>query len=313
MQKHVEITDFLVLDPVAPVSVSTHGGRAKCLQRLIRLDMPVPKTAALSFAAVRAIASGEVIDTKEILSHFGAAPLVSVRPSSEDPDWGGPGAILNIGMNDARHAEYANLLGHLAADSLYARFIQTYAIQVAHLDPDMFEMPDELTSETLTQLLDAYEEETDEPFPQDPAKQLASVLRAMARSWESTSARLLRHARGAPAEAGLGLVVQAMAPGFGPSESGSGVMKFVSSTTGQRKIKGRYKSQAQGRDALSDEPGAIFLTQDPRGRSLEDLAPDVFNLRFRTPRQSRTGFPSPGRLRARVCCSALPHGPLITT
>lgn len=277
MQKHVEITDFLVLDPVAPVAVSTHGGRAKCLQRLIRLDMPVPKTAALSFAAVRAIASGEAIDTKEILSHFGRAPLVSVRPSSEDPDWGGPGAILNIGMNGARHAEYANILGHLAADNLYARFIQTYAVQVAHLDPDMFELPDELTSETLSQLLDSYEEETDEPFPQDPARQLSGVLRAMARSWESTSARLLRQARGAPAEAGLGLVVQAMAPGFGPAESGSGVMQFVSSQTGQPQITGRYKSQAQGRDALSDGPGAIYLTRDPRGKSLEEIAPDIFS------------------------------------
>ncbi len=276
MQKHVEITDFLVLDPVVPVAVSTHGGRAKCLQRLIRLDMPVPKTAALSFAAVRAIAAGELIDTKEILTHFGDAPLVSVRPSSEDPDWGGPGAILNIGMNGARHAEYANLLGHLAADNLYARFIQTYAVQVALLDPDMFEIPDEPTSETLSQLLDAYEEETDEPFPQDPAIQLSNVLRAMARSWESTSARLLRQARGAPAEAGLGLVVQAMAPGFGPGESGSGVMQFVSSVTGQSQITGRYKSQAQGRDALSDDPGVVYLTRDPRGRALEEIAPEVF-------------------------------------
>ncbi len=276
MQKHIEITDFLVLDPVAPVAVSTHGGRAKCLQRLIRLDMPVPKTAALSFAAVRAIASGEPIDTKEILSHFGDAPLVSVRPSSEDPDWGGPGAILNIGMNDARHAEYANLLGHLAADNLYARFIQTYAVQVAHLDPDMFDLPDELTSEMLSQLLEIYEEETDEAFPQDPAHQLSGVLRAMARSWESTSARLLRQARGAPAEAGLGLVVQAMAPGFGPAESGSGVIQFVSPITGQPQITGRYKSQSQGRDALSDEPGALYLTRDPRGRSLEEIAPETF-------------------------------------
>ena len=30
----------------APVNVSTHGGRAKCLQRLIRLELPVPTTVA---------------------------------------------------------------------------------------------------------------------------------------------------------------------------------------------------------------------------------------------------------------------------
>ena len=276
MQKHIEISDFIVIDPVAPVSVSAHGGRAKCLQRLIRLDMPVPKTAALSFAAVRAIAAGEAIDTNDILSHFGPSPLVSVRPSSEDPDWGGPGAILNIGMNGKRHAEYTNLLGHLAADRLYARFIQTYAVQVSHLDPDLFVVSDVLSSNAVTQLLDNYEEETDEPFPQDPAIQLAGVLRAMARSWESTSARLLRQARGAPAEAGLGLVVQAMAPGFGPAESGSGVIKFVSPMTGQPQITGRYLSQSQGREALGNDPGAIYLTRDTRGASLEDIAPGAF-------------------------------------
>jgi pyruvate,orthophosphate dikinase len=64
-------------------------------------------------------------------------------------------------------------------------------------------------------MLDAYEHETDEPFPQDPAVQLAEVLRSMARAWEGTTARLLRQAKGAPAEAGLGLVVQAMALGVG--------------------------------------------------------------------------------------------------
>ena len=276
MQKHIEISDFIVLDPVAPVAVSTHGGRAKCLQRLIRLDMPVPRTVALSFSTVRAIAAGEVIDTEAILAYFGPRPLVSVRPSSEDPDWGGPGAILNIGMNEDRHADYANLLGPGAADLLYARFIQTYAVQVAHLDPDMFEADEGIDSKGVTAMLDAYEEETDEPFPQDPGAQLAGVLRAMARAWEGTSARLLRQARGAPVDAGLGLVVQAMAPGFGSGLSGSGVIQFVSSETGKRQITGRYKGQSQGREALEDDQGAVYLTRDPRGPSLEEISPEAF-------------------------------------
>ena len=145
--------------------MNSHGGRAKCLQRLIRLNLPVPQTVALPFDTVRKLARGEVADTAKILSKFGEGPLVSVRPSSEDPDWGGPGAILNIGMNDARHAEFANLLGHEAADQLYARFIQTYSIQVAHLDPDVFDVSDSASSDMLAEMLDAYEDETDEVFP----------------------------------------------------------------------------------------------------------------------------------------------------
>jgi len=85
----------------------------------------------------------------------------------------------------------------------------------------------------------------------------------------------LRQARGAPAEAGLGLVVQAMAPGLGPPESGSGVIQFADSTTGRPQITGRYLSQSQGRDALGAE-SAFYLTRDPRGVSLEELCPKVF-------------------------------------
>lgn len=275
MQKLVEISDFIVVDPAANLATHTHGGRAKCLQRLIRLELPVPQTVALPFTTVAHIASGAEIDTKAILAPFGSAPLVSVRPSSEDPDWGGPGAILNIGMNSARHGEYANLLGHEAANKLFARFIMTYSVQVAHLDPDLFVIEDEIASDTLHAMLEAYEEETDEAFPQDPASQLTSVLRSMARAWEGTTARLLRQARGAPAEAGLGLVVQAMAPGLGPPESGSGVIQFADSTTGRLQITGRYLSQSQGRDALGAE-SAFYLTRDPRGVSLEELCPKVF-------------------------------------
>jgi hypothetical protein len=52
---------------------------------------------------------------------FGDGQLVSVRPSSENPDWGGPGTILNIGMNDARHAALAAQARREAATALYLR------------------------------------------------------------------------------------------------------------------------------------------------------------------------------------------------
>ena len=82
--------------------------------------------------------------------------------------------------------------------------------------------------------------------------QLAEVLRSMARAWDGTTARLLRQAKGAPADAGLGLVVQAMALGVGQGICGSGVIQFVDSDTGVPQITGRYLSQSQGRDALAD-------------------------------------------------------------
>ena len=90
---------------IAGETAAVHGGRAKCLQRLVRLDMPVPVTVALSFDAVHEAAIGNLPDMQALLAPFGDAPLLSVRPSSQDPDWGGPSAILNVGMNDARLGE----------------------------------------------------------------------------------------------------------------------------------------------------------------------------------------------------------------
>ncbi|WP_191090078.1 putative PEP-binding protein [Histidinibacterium aquaticum] len=258
------------------MSAEVHGGRAKCLQRLIRLEMPVPQTVALSFHAVRRIAAGTPPDVTEILRHFGPTPLLSVRPSSQDPDWGGPGAILNVGICDTLHATLCDEIGERAATSLYLRFIQAYATHVARLDDDLFEVPEDPTHETLAVALRTYEEEAEEPFPQEVERQLGDILGSMARAWEGTSARLLRKAKGAPEGAGLGLVVQQLALGVGQGACGSGVIQFVNPATGERQVTGRYLSQSQGREALEDPAGAVYLTRDPRGPSLQDEYPQVF-------------------------------------
>ena len=266
--------DFTEITNSAPIALKSHGWRAKCLQRLVRLDLPVPRTVALSFEAVRAIAAGHRLDLAGLMKRFPAGQLISVRPSSENTDWGGPGAILNIGMNDDRHAEIAAQHGEPVATRLYLSFVQAYAQHVARLDPDLFSHPDPCLP-ALQAALHDYEKEMEEPFPQDPARQLAEVLRSMARAWEGTSARLLRQAKGAPAEAGLGLVVQAMAGGYGTGDSGAGVIQFIDPVTGADQITGRYAEHAQAREGM---PGAatLYLRADPRGPSLEERHPEAF-------------------------------------
>lgn len=266
--------EYAEITPTAAIRTAQHGWRAKCLQRLVRLEMPVPKTVALPSGTVRAIAQGTPVDTAAILAHFGPMPLVSVRPSPMDPNWGGPGTILNVGLNAARHRLLRDTHGQSAADAIYLRFVQSYATHVARLDPDLFEAGLN-TAEALREALRTYEREMDEPFPEDPARQLTEVLRSMSRAWEGTSARLLRQAKGAPAEAALGLVVQQMAQGIGQGLSGAGVIQFVDPVTGQPQVTGRYLGQAQGRAALK-ETDALYLTRDKRGPSLEELSPKVF-------------------------------------
>lgn len=269
--------NITLISPDAPLSAATHGGRAKCLQRLVRLDLPVPATVALSFDAVHGLAAGEMPDMTRVLAPFGDDQLLCVRPSSEDPDWGGPGAILNIGMNDVLLGKLSESIGSEAAIKLYLKFIQSYSTHVARLDPDIFDDLDSDDADAVSDYLAAYEDEAEEPFPQALETQLIGVLRSMARAWEGTTARLLRQAKGAPADAGLGLVIQAMALGVGKGESGSGVLQLVNSDTGLPQITGRYLSQSQGRDALQSGAAALFLQQDERGPSLEEKAPQAFD------------------------------------
>lgn len=267
--------DITLVTPSAPISTPTHGGRAKCLQRLVRLDLPVPATVALSFDVVHGIAANKMPEVTQILDHFDPDALLCVRPSSESLDWGGPKAILNIGMNHARFSALSETLGTEAAAKVYYWFVQAYSIHVARLDPEIFDHIQGEGQAALDAALRAYEDETEEAFPQTRSVQLTEVLRSMARAWEGTTARLLRQAKGAPADAGLGLVVQKMAFGVGHGECGSGVLQLVDSDTGQPKVVGRYKRQSQGRAGLSDTDGVMYLTRDERGVSLEEDQPDI--------------------------------------
>ncbi|MCE6951886.1 pyruvate, phosphate dikinase [Cereibacter sphaeroides] len=272
MQKIEPIAEFDRITPTAAIALKTHGFRAKCLQRLVRLDLPVPTTVALPATTVRSIATGHPVDCEAILAQFGPTPLVSVRPSPENPDWGGPATVLNIGMNAARHAALSRSHGEEAADMIYLGFIQSYAIHVARLDPETFDA-DGSSAEALRAALHAWQEEMDEPFPQDPARQLSEVLRSMARAWEGTTARLLRQAKGAPADARLGLVVQEMAQDLGQGISGSGVIQFVDPATGAPQVTGRFFNQSKGRHRKAE---TLYLTRDRRGPSLEERAPEIF-------------------------------------
>ncbi len=82
--------DFTEITKTAEIRTNTHGNRAKCLQRLVRLDLPIPLTVGLSFNTVRAIAQGQMPDLTALTGVFGDGALLSVRSSSQAPDWGGP-------------------------------------------------------------------------------------------------------------------------------------------------------------------------------------------------------------------------------
>ena len=83
MQQRVKIPGFTTITPTAPMSADRHGARAKCLQRLIRLDMPVPPTVALSFDEVNAIASGNLPDLGKLVRCAAACGKRSKRDAGQ--------------------------------------------------------------------------------------------------------------------------------------------------------------------------------------------------------------------------------------
>ncbi|AXC49999.1 pyruvate, phosphate dikinase [Paracoccus suum] len=272
MTAQIDPSAFVRITPTARIDRERHGWRAKCLQRLIRMELPVPATFAIPVEAVRLIAAGHLPSREALAAVIGSADgLLGVRPSALNPDWGGPDTVLNVGINDRCHAILAERLGKVAADAMYLAFVQSYAVNVARLDPDTFTQQG---AATLEGALAAYRDETDEHFPQDPAQQLGEVLRSMARAWDGPSARLLRQAKGAPADAPLGLVVQEMALALGPGLSGSGWIDFVDPVTGAPRLAGRFNHQTQGR-TRGEGAREIYLTKDPRGPSLQDEAPEI--------------------------------------
>lgn len=270
----VKPAQIIHLDQSADVSAEIFGARATRLAKLSSLGLPVPLALAVSVDAVHGFAGGHLPDVSSILAPFGSRAIVSVRSSPVERDWGGPETILNVGLNDDTHKKLSQRIGKASATALYCRFIHDFAVHVARLDEDVFaDLGVGSDSQALKNALAAYEAEMDEAFPQDPEVQLAHVLRSLARAWDGTSARILRQAKGAPTDAGLGLIVQRMALGLGSGASGAGYVQFVKKSSGEPAVRGRFLTKGQGLDASRADRQADYIVADKRGQSLEDKMP----------------------------------------
>ena len=266
-------------DRDAPADV--YGARANALIALQRAGLPVPPSWAVSAQSLRTIYHNDQFDALDLAGIFAQQPLVSVRASTPDRNWGGPRAVLNIGLNDAQHELLGNHLGKDAADRLYFLHIKNFATSVARMDGDEFEAIAEQNSgdfaSAILQAKALYSAEIQQPFSQDGVEQLKQAMRSLASAWHGTSARILREARGAPADAGLGLVIQAMALTLKPGESGTGFAQFVLPLSGEPTPHGRYLNQTSGFDLNAAGADAKYLGKDKRGKSLQDLAPQQFD------------------------------------
>lgn len=196
--------------------------------------------------AAKAHALGE-----DIAARLGPGPLV-IRASVFDPAWGGPAPVLHLGPadTDARVEFAVRLLG---LDPL---------LVPEPADPDMLDT------------LWAHEELT--PFPATPAARIAKALQVMAVEWARPTARILRQAQGAPADAPLALIVQPMLAGR------TGQITGLDEETGARiapafmddgtEVAGAQSLLTAGAKVLRDAP-ALEVCQGAQGLQVLDLGP----------------------------------------
>ena len=167
--------------------------------------------------------------------------LVSVRSGARASMPGMMDTVLNLGLNDTTVAALAEKSGdrRFAYDS-YRRFITMYADVVLgiahhhfeeildeHKDRNGYTLDTDLEAADWEELARLFkqrvEQETGQPFPQDPHAQLWGAIGAVFGSWMNQRAITYRRLHGIPESWGTAVNVQAMVFGNMGDNSATGV------------------------------------------------------------------------------------------
>ena len=117
--------------------------------------------------------------------------------------------------------------------------------------------------------------EPDSAAPRDAAEGLLAAARAMVLAWNAPTARILREAKGAPPDAGLGLIVQALAPASG----GTGEIQLVAEKSGAPAVEGGVFAE-NGRRGLAALPADVLTALRDATETATAGLGDAFRLRF---------------------------------
>lgn len=208
----------------------------------------------------------------ELAKGFGdqASPLlVSVRSGAVVSMPGMMDTILNLGLTDETVEGLATSTGdpRFAYDS-YRRFIQMFADVALGVPRSLFELAlerlkeregveadTEISADGLKGLIGEFktivEEETGQPFPQDPKVQLHLAIEAVFTSWDNPRARVYRDLNGIDHNLGTAVTVQSMVFGNKGPTSGTGVAFTRDPSTGKAALFGEFLLNAQGEDVVA--------------------------------------------------------------
>ncbi len=277
------------INKIGALEVGKYGTRAEQLRELFNIGLPIPDGFLIPILSVN---ERHNLDEFQLSRNFDDLEgLYSLRCSVLDNTWGGVNAILNLGMNDELVNHLVPVLGKKSALAIYRRFIQNFGTAVYGLEPDLFENlvhehvrsskvldDNQLEESSLSQIVDdsknEFERWTGLRFPQNLSDQIDLAFDFLCREWTRPSAVILRQTRGAPEDAGLGVVLQKMVLGLGSDFSGSGQIKSIIKDTGESSLHGYFLPNSQGKDVLLGTRIPNVLSEDQRiseGQSIQSL------------------------------------------
>jgi pyruvate,orthophosphate dikinase len=214
--------------------------------------------------------------------------LVSVRSGARASMPGMMDTVLNLGLNDETVKALTEKSGdrRFAQDS-YRRFITMYSDVVLGIEHHHFEeildhhkerkgyaLDTDLDADDWETVVGRYkarvQEETGEPFPQDPHAQLWGAIGAVFGSWMNQRAITYRRLHNIPESWGTAVNVQAMVFGNMGEDSATGVAFTRNPSTGEKKLYGEYLINAQGEDVVAGIRTPQEITEAARKESGSD-------------------------------------------
>jgi pyruvate, orthophosphate dikinase len=294
------------------------GGKGANLAEMCALGLPVPPGFTITTAVCNAFYENdkvypgslkkEVADAmaeieRVVGAKFGDVSnplLVSVRSGSRASMPGMMDTVLNLGLNDETVEGLAQNSGdtRFAYDS-YRRFIQMYSdvvmgVEHHHFEEilDNYKLAEGFSLDTdlgaddwkaiVADFKERYQQEQNEPFPQDPQEQLWFAIGAVFGSWMNRRAITYRRLHDIPADWGTAVNVQAMVFGNMGDDCATGVAFTRDPATGENDFYGEYLVNAQGEDVVAGIRTPQHITQAAREAngsdlpSMEEIMPEVF-------------------------------------
>jgi pyruvate,orthophosphate dikinase len=255
------------------------GGKGAGLAKMTQLKLPVPpgftittrecsryyeNKLKLSDSLRLDIHKAMAILEKKTKRGFGDPKnplLVSVRSGAAVSMPGMMDTVLNVGLNEKTLQGLIEQTGdsRFAYDA-YRRFVQLFGKVVLHVKDAKFPKKFDDKAASTNELKEAVklfkvicQQETAEPFPDDPYEQLFRAVAAVFESWNSK--RCVDYRRefriGAKVANGTAVNIVTMVFGNMGNDSGTGVVFTRDPGTGEKTLYGEYLLNAQGEDVVA--------------------------------------------------------------